>query len=545
MMEEREIHLRDYLRVVNKRRYTVYTVFIIVFTVVLIGTLSSTPLYRATTKVLIEKGPPSDLMRNYYYMPYDPEFYETQYQLIKSRSVAKKVVEKLNLGERADKLLGGEKGGFSPVSAVLGWLSELKNLIVHLFSPDAENTAEIEREGNQEDKRIEALATMISAGIEVRPLKNSRIVSVSFVSPNPEFAALVANTVAQAYIDQVLEMKMSSTRHTLEWMTRKAEEERKKLEKSERALQEYMRKNDIVTMENRVAIIPEKLNELSSELVKAETRRKELEDLYKKVRGLKKDLSDAETIPAIAEDPTIQSLRDQILKAEQKIMELSKKYGRKHPKMIKAVDDLGVLKKKRKEEIRRVISSIRNQYELAKSKEDSLRKLLKNTKNEALNLNEKFIQYEVLKREADSNKQLYDALIKKIKEASLTEHIKSVNVWIVEKAEKPEFPFRPRKMLNILLGVIVGLFGGVGLAFFVEYLDNTIKSPEEVENRLGIPVLGVVSLFKEKGETIDLITLRDPKSGISEQYRTVRTGIILSSPDHLPKSLLVTSMGPE
>ncbi len=543
-MEEREIHLRDYLKVIDKRRYTVYTVFILVFIIVLIGTLSSTPIYKATTKVLIEKGPPADLMRNYYYIPYDPEFYETQYQLIKSRSVARKVVEKLKLGSRPNQWLA-EKEGDSPITGIIGWFRDLAGVITKIAGGQSDDREKAEREEVSPEEREEQLASMISGGINVTPLKNSRIVNISFTSPNPEFASLVANTVAQAYIDQVLEMKMSATRHTLEWMTKKAEEERKKLEKSERALQEYMRANDIVTMENRVAVIPQKLTELSSELVKAETRRKELEDLYLKIKSLRKDLKDAETIPAISEDPSLQSIRDQILKAEQKIMELSKKYGRKHPKMIKAVDDLNVLRKKRLEEIRRVISSIRNEYDLARSKEESLRSLLKRTKDEALNLNEKFIQYEVLKREVDSNKQLYDALVRKIKEASVTEQIKAVNVWIVEKAETPKAPFKPRKMLNILLGIIVGLFGGVGLAFFVEYLDNTIKSPEDVENRLDIPVLGIVSLWSDKESSIETICLREPKSTLAEEYRAIRTGIILSSPDHPPRSLLVTSVGPE
>jgi len=543
-MEEREIHLRDYLKVIDKRRYTVYTVFILVFIIVLIGTLSSTPIYKATTKVLIEKGPPADLMRNYYYIPYDPEFYETQYQLIKSRSVARKVVEKLKLGSRPNQWLA-EKEGDSPITGIIGWFRDLAGVITKIAGGQSDDREKAEREEVSPEEREEQLASMISGGINVTPLKNSRIVNISFTSPNPEFASLVANTVAQAYIDQVLEMKMSATRHTLEWMTKKAEEERKKLEKSERALQEYMRANDIVTMENRVAVIPQKLTELSSELVKAETRRKELEDLYLKIKSLRKDLKDAETIPAISEDPSLQSIRDQILKAEQKIMELSKKYGRKHPKMIKAVDDLNVLRKKRLEEIRRVISSIRNEYDLARSKEESLRSLLKRTKDEALNLNEKFIQYEVLKREVDSNKQLYDALVRKIKEASVTEQIKAVNVWIVEKAETPKAPFKPRKMLNILLGIIVGLFGGVGLAFFVEYLDNTIKSPEEAENRLDIPVLGIVSLWSDKESSIETICLREPKSTLAEEYRAIRTGIILSSPDHPPRSLLVTSVGPE
>jgi succinoglycan biosynthesis transport protein ExoP len=510
-MEEREIHLRDYLRIIYKRRYTVFTFFIIVFIVVLIGTLSSTPIYKASTKVLIEKAEPSNLSMMYpYYMPYDPEFYETQYQLIKSTSVAQKVVNMLSLERTFESYFKDNKNRFS----------------------DGEDAV-----------KTNVLANIISSGITVSPVKNSKIVNISYMSTNPEFATLVANSVAKAYIEEILEMKMSHTRYALEWMTKKAEEEKVKLEKSERALQEYMKANDIVTLQNKIAITPEKLTEFNSQLIKAETKRKELESLYNKI--VKVSIKDAETIPAISSDQTIQSLRGQILKAEQNIEDLSKKYGRKHPAMIRALEEHNVLEEKRKQEIRRVIESIKNEHELARSNEASLRGMLSNTKAEALNLNEKFIQYGVLTRDVETNRQLYDALIKRIKEQSVTEEIQTVNVWVVEKAEKPQYPVKPRKSLNILLGIIVGLFGGVGLAFFFEYLDNTIKSPDEVETKLGIPVLGIVPLFESREKNIEEIILKEPQSIFAESYKTIRTAILLSSAIKPPQNILVTSMGPE
>lgn len=512
-MEEREIHLRDYLRIIYKRRYTVFTFFIIVFIVVLIGTLSSTPVYKASTKVLIEKGEPSNLSMMYpYYMPYDPEFYETQYQLIKSTSVAQKVVKMLSLETTYESYFKGDKKRFSD-------------------SEDASKT--------------NMLTNIISSGITVSPVKNSKIVNISYMSTNPEFATLVANSVAKAYIEEILEMRMSSTRYSIEWMTKKAEEEKVKLEKSERALQEYMKANDIVTLQNKIAITPEKLIEFNSQLMKAETKRKELESLYNKIVKISVNLRDAETIPAIASDPTLQSLRSQILKSEQNIEDLSKKYGKKHPAMIRAEEELNVLQDKRVQQTKRAIESIKNEYELAKSNEANLHGMLSNTKAEAMNLNEKFIQYGVLTRDNETNRQLYDALIKRIKEQSVTEEIRTVNVWVVEKAEKPQYPVKPKKSLNILLGIIVGLFGGVGLAFFFEYLDNTIKSPDEVETRLGVPVLGIVPLFESRGKNIEKIILEEPQSAFAESYKTLRTAILLSSAIKPPQNILITSMGPE
>ncbi len=512
-MEEKEIHLRDYLKIIYKRRYTVYTFFIVVFVVVLIGTLSSKPVYKASTKVLIEKVEPYNLSMMYpYYTPYDPEFYETQYQLIKSKSVAEKVVKMLSLESTYERYFKDSGNPFG-----------------------------------EDDKisKTEILADIITAGIVVTPVKNSKIVNISFMSPNPEFAQIVANTVAKAYIEEILDMKMSASRYSLEWMTKKAEEEKAKLERSEKALQEYMKSHDIVTLQDKVAIIPEKLSEFNAQLINAETKRKGLETIYNKVMNVSSNLKEAETVPVIASDPTIQSLRTQILEAERNIEELSKKYGKKHPVMIRAEEELRVLQQKREEEIKRVIKSIKNEYEIAKSNEDSLRRMLANTKAEALNLNEKFIKYSVLTREVETNRQLYDALIKRIKEQSVTEEIQTVNVWVIEEAEKPTAPVKPRKLLNIILGLIVGLFGGIGMAFFIEYLDNTIKTPEDVETKIGVPVLGTIPLLEAKEENITEMIIREPQSVYAESYKTVRTAVMLSSSVKPPKNLLITSMGPD
>jgi len=512
-MEEKEIHLRDYLKVIKKRRYTVYTFFTIVFVVVLIGTLSTTPVYKATAKVLIERVEPYNFSMMYpYYPPYDPEFYETQYQLIKSKSVALKVVNMLSLETTYEN-----------------YFKDAKKVLAD----------------TKEKTKAEILADIITSGLVVTPVKNSKIVNVSFMSTNPDFAQVIANSVARAYVDELLEMRMSASKYSLEWMTKKAEEEKEKLEKAEKALQEYMRVNDIVTLQDKIAITPEKLSEFNAQLIKAETRRKELESLYGKVMAIGSNIKEAETIPAIASDPTVQSLRNQIIKAEQNIEELSKKYGKKHPAMIRAEEELRVLEQKKEQEIKRVIGTIKNEYELARSNEQNLKRMLASSKAEALSLNEKFIQYGVLTREVETNRQLYDALIKRIKEQSVTEEVQSVNVWIVEKAEKPKSPVKPRKALNLLLGIIVGLFGGIGMAFFFEYIDNTIKLPEDVEERLGISVLGVIPLLESKEESIIDLILKEPKSVYAESYKTIRTSILLSFADNPPKNVLITSMSQE
>ena len=527
-IKDREVHLRDYLRIVGKRRRTAITFFLAVFGLVAVLTLTATPQYEGTTKILIEKVEPSNLSGRWSPGGYDPAFYQTQLQLIRSRSVARRVVETLSLAEnnaifgpdkaRDRRLLGEIK------SAASGWLNR-----IGIGSGKK----------GPERPREEVLAEEISKNIQVRPVPDSQIVRISFLSPNPELAALIAGTTAKAYIEEILELKMGSNRRTLEWMTRKAEEEGQKLQKAEQALQQYMRVNNLVTVDNRIAGTPEEMAELSTQLVRAESNRKQLEELNTRIRKLTSRQA-PETLAVIASDQALQALRAQIVMAEKNVMELSARYGPKHPVMEKAQSDLRLLQSKRQQEVNRIIESVRNDYELALSNERNLRAQLDRLKSEALRVNDKFVQYGVLKREVDTNRQLFDSLLLKIKEQTITEENNPINLWIVEEAGIPLSPAKPTTGLNLLLGLVLGLFGGVALAFFREYLDNTIKLPAEAEALLAAPVLGVVTHCKGKN-AIDGIVQREPLSSHAESYKALRTSLLLSAADKAPGKILITS----
>ena len=538
-IEREGTHLLDYLKVVGKQRKMVGGFFVTTFVLVMLGTFAATPLYQGTTQVIIEKAAPNALATTYRTYGDNPEFYETQFQLIQSHAVALRVVRMLSLEDNYDTYLGsyehpsifklvrkGVRMVVAKVKAVMGL-------------PKAEGPqGELE---NLKWTKADLIAEKIRAGIDVEPIQNSRIVAINYLSPNPEFAALVANTIAKAYLEETLEIKMEAIRRTLGWMTQKAEEERVKLDASEKKIQDYSRANNLITLENRVAVLPEQLSQVGTELVRAQTRREEAEALYNKVKNIGRNSAVAETIPAIASDPAIRTLQTQILDAEQNIMQLSGKYGEKHPVMIKALGDLKVLKEKMAQEIARSIQSIKNEYELARSTENALHAQMQKSKSEAQRANENFIQYQALNREKETNQQLYDALLAKIKEQTVTgENQPVVNFWVVEKASIPDSPAQPRKGINALLGLAVGLFGGVGLAFLTEYLDNTVKDPEEAEITLGTPVLGTVSLNSD-GKSVGETVLKEPRSVFAESYKALRTALLLSSVGGPPKKVLITS----
>ena len=546
MLREKEINLRDYLNILRKRKVIIFSIFIIVFTVVLIKTLTTTPIYEASTRLLIEKTDASPLMPNYGYSAYDPEFLQTQAQIITSLPVAKKVVKQLNLDQTYDRYVAGrDESGFS-VNAVVGWIKGLYAVVAkitnNVFAKPVKTFQEIEE---QEISRADIIAEMIRSTVTVEPLEETKIVNVSFMSANPELALIIANATAKAYIEQLLEMKLQASEYNRKWMGTKGEEEAEKLKKAKKALNEYMKANDIVTIEDRATIIPQKLAQLSTELAQAETRQKELETLYAKIRKSQNNYEELATIPVIADDSVLKLIRDQILKVEQNIMEQSKKYGPKHPVMDRVNSELAILKTKRNQEIRHIIRTVKNRYELANSNTRDLREMLDNTKKEAVNLNEKFIQYEILRREIENHQNLFNALTSKADEQSITEKAQNINVWVVEKAQLPEFPSKPNRKRNILLGIIMGLFGGVGLALFLEYLDNTIKTPDDVEEKYNIPVLTTVSKIKDKTKTLYKLVLDEPSSAFAESFKSLRASIMLSSSDSPPKTILITSMAPK
>ena len=524
--------LQNYFKVLQKRWQIVAAVGGGIFVLVLLVTLISTPIYEGSAKVIIERVEIDNLTGINKAQQPDPEFYNTQFQLIRSQAVARRVVDLLGLESGiAEK----EKPAHpSRLSAVLqnirGWSPRFSSEEKGGIDPGDPNA------WTASDK----VARQILQNVQVRTVQGSRITEVTYSSPNPEFAALVANTLVQAYLEKSLDMKIDATHRSLDWLTSKAEVERVKLQASEKKLQTYMEKNNLVTLEDRVSIIPEALTQLGRELISAESRTKEQKLLYDKVRAVAGDLDAAENVLAVSEGGALDVLRGQILRAEQMNMELSSKYGAKHPMMLKAVADLNILKDKRRQEINRIIQKIRNQYELARSNENSIRDQLNQTKSMALGLNEKYVGYSVLKREIDTNRQLYDALLAKIKDQSVSGESQPVNIGIVENAKVPQSPARPMVMLNLFLGLVIGLFGGVGVAFFIDHQDIRIKAAEDVTDILKVPTLGSITFNRVAGNMKEIVRT-SPRSEFTENYNALRTTLLLSAADLPPRHILISS----
>lgn len=544
---EQEIHLRDYLLILQKRKFIVLTLLALVFLTTAIVTFSTTPIYTSAVEVLIERnrGTPG-LESQYYY--YDPDFLETQSSIVKSAKVARRVVDSLKLATTYRSYFLEEKKDepsfFASIRA--GIRESLGSLLATVKKIGEEPTGQGDGEPLVVSEPMtdeDLIASMIQGRLLVSPVKNTKIISISYSDKSPAIAKLVADAVAKAYMDELLDMKLTTSRYALQWMTAKAQEERNKLEASEKAMQEYMRANDLVTIENKLAITPQRLSDFSSQLSKVQAERKNLEGILRQIEAAGKNVAQLENIPSFADNAVLKGVREALFKARQNIGDLSKKYGEKHPLMIKANDELSELQGQQQAEVNRVIAATRNAYELAKSQEKNLEDLLASTKSELLNLNEKFIQYSIMKRDVDANRVVYEALTANIKKEGVTEQSQSVNVWVIKNASLPGGPSKPNKKRNLALGLVLGLMAGIGCAFLIEYLDNTIKSDKDFETRYGLSVLGTIEKLKEKSKKIESYIVQKPISPIAESYRLVRSGLLLSSPEEPPRTILVTSMG--
>lgn len=534
--EEKEIHLRDYGRVILKRRWTVLAFFLIVVLTTMVATFTMKPIYRGTTTLQINKENPQivDFKEILAVNTMDMDYYQTQYKILESRTLARRVIHSLKLQEHPQ---------FQPEkeSTFQVWKASLLNSISSFWKSTAEREPD-------ETERESLFINRFLKQLKVEPIRNSRLVKIHFDSNDPDLSARVANALAKAYIQQNLETRFYATEQAKEWLTKQLEDLKAKVERADEALQAFGSRHDIISLEEKENVVIQRLNELNEALTKAEAERMGKEALYRQTRGAYGD-----SLPSILENKLVMDLKQALIQLEGQYMKLSETFKPEHPEMVRLRTQIKTIRDRLDGEIQRIVTGIQNEYESSLRREKLLRESFEAQKRRVMEMKEKAIQYNILKREADTNKELYRGLLQRMKEAGVSAGIMASNIQVVDQAERPLKPFKPNKALNLILSVVVGLFLGVGLAFFFEYLDNTVKTPEDVEQLIRLPSFGMVPEISqhrrkrlEKGQTypIELITHRHPKSMLSEAYRNIRTSILLSFSERPPKRIAITSPNP-
>jgi len=555
--ERDEMSLLDYWRVLVVRRWTVFAVLATAAIFTSIFTFKQTPIYQASTTLQIDRENPNVLpVKGVYEVDNTADdTLPTQYKILESRSLARKVIEELHLDKVEEFVPKKEE---SKLNKKDGLISSYLPLLTNPFRRNPTNPPD-------EPDHVRPIIDAYLGSLSVRPVRQARLVEVTFESTNPGLAADIINAHAKYYKEQNLQFKWDATQDASTFLQEQLSTLRANLEKAEDKLQAYSREKEILfTDEGKNNTATEKLKQLEQEYTKAQTERFEKEAYSGLIR-----LGSADSLPQLTNNALIANLTAKLADLQKEESDIAVTFSPEYPRRKRLRNQIEEIQRAIDSEKTKVIQTVQADYSASVERERLTREALEQQRSLVNNLNQETIQYAILKREADSFKQLYDGLQTRLREAQVSAGLRASNIRVVDPAEVPRSPVRPRRLFNLMIGSMLGLALGIGLAFFQEYLDSSLKSPDDVQRFLKVPSLGTVpnmqSLTKGrpyaytsnqspsvepviKGELEktppELITYAVPSSVMSEAYRSVRTSLLLSLPERAPRVVLVTSAVP-
>ena len=540
--EAQQAHILDYLRVIHRRRWTATAGFVIPMLIALVYVLTATPVYQATARLLIdaERENVVSFKEVVEQSQSTDAYYQTQYQMLQNRALASKTLDSVGLWNHP--AFGGTRS--VPPSAIRAAISNAIGTFTaatsQLFKPASPTVSPAAGETLLQSRAIDAYLQ----GLTVAPIRMSRLVDIQFRSSNPALAAKIANAHSRSAIEQNLEFRFHASKEASDWLRVQLAEQRKKVEESELAVQKYREQNDGVSLEDRQSVVAQKLADVSAAVTRARTTRIEKEALYRQLEAIEHNESAVDAFPAVLSNPFIQQLKSQLAELQRQDAQLADQLGERHPDRIKLASAIQLAESKLQAEVTKVVQSVRNDYLSAEAQEKGLMVALEAQQRETLAMNRKGIDGNVLKRDAESNRLLYESLLQRTKETGVSSELRTSNIRLIDPAEIPRIPFSPNKTLTLELTFVVGLMFAAGLALFVEYLDDRIKTPDEIWMHLGLKTLGLIPrVTPELVGTHSLINNGAPPN-FAEAFRALRTSVMFSSAGGRAPTILVTSTGP-
>ncbi len=519
---EDTLDLIVYWRSINKRKWNILGLGIATAVLAAVIVNMMTPVYRSTATLLVEQNKARVVSIEDVYGGglQTKEHFQTQSEIIKSTKVATLVADKLKIPPP-----DANPEGSSFLSSALS----LVGIGGQAVEPDSYKKRIVEH---------------IMRSTNVEPVRMSQLIKVSYDSPDRQFSAMMANLVAQTYIENDMDARFEMTKSASDWLNSRMAGLKEKLEKSEQALQEYREREHIVDTKNlELSGAGAQLEGLLKSLVEARMRRSDAENAFNQVKRAKGDL---DSLPVVQRNPLVTRLKEVVADNERKVSELANRYGPEHVKMVQATAELKQAKANLRQQVDEVVSVLAREYEVARANETALEDAVAETKDVIQKSNNKGFALSALERDVVTNRQIYDMFLNRFKETSIASDMQSnVVARVVDPAIVADTPVRPKKLLVILFSFFLGLFIGAIVALLLERLDNTIKSTEDAEAKLGQPILTTIPLLEDKlGKNASRHYLDEPKSIFSEGIRTARTGILLSAIDCPNKVIVVTSSIP-
>ena len=538
------IDLKSLWRAGVKHKWTIVGIAALCTVAAVLYTLRIAPLYQSAAllqidrvaqkvvgfnaEVELDEGPASDQLQ-----------LRTQIELLKSRSLAERVIDEIGLYKPDAPPAAPDPAGdvdalstgSEPVDKALAWAVQGWGQLRALVAPPPEDSGPISRA---------AAVAQFKQAITVEPIRNSRLVEVQVLNADPELAAHIANTMAKAFIATNIERKLHSSIYAREFLEEQIRQTKTKLEESERVINTYAKKNEILNLGDKGSAATQTFVDFSAALAKAEQDRIKAETQYNQVR------LNPESAPQAVVNEAIRAYKEQRARLEAEYAKNLAIYKPDYPAMVQARAQIADLEARIKTEVNTILASIQGQYIAARRTEEQLKAKVSSSRSEVLNVQDRSVDMNLLSRELDTNRQVYDSLLQRLKEVSVTAGITTNNVSIVDEASVPLFPASPNLKINVGLGMMLGLFLGLLAALLREQLDDSVKHANEIEGLYRLPLLGLIPFTKpEKGrnEPVALLAHREPRSGFAESYRSMRTALQFSTTEGAPQRFMVTSCG--
>jgi polysaccharide biosynthesis transport protein len=537
--------LSDLLGIILKHKWTLLLVILVSTGIAGINTFLLRPTYRATAVLQIERAAARvvDFQRggNVDMDQASIDEYlglKTQYELLRSRSLAERVIDDLQLDRSKSApppLMAAPARKDTPTAITAptgseGFVDRIISGYHKLSTPAIADSQTLGRE---------AVVGAFLGALVVEPVLNSRLVRVSVDNSDPTLAAKIANATAQTFVSLGQERRIESSAYAKTFLEDQIKQMKVKLEESERRLNQYAQQKQILTLDEKTNVVNQSYLDFASALAKAEQDRIKAEALWNEVKRNPESALQGEKT-----DKTIEALKVHKAQLDGEYQQNLRVYKPDFPKMLQLKAQIGEAEAQIKVELAALGANFRAQYEIAVNQETQLREKLSHTRKQVLSTQDNSIDLNLLKREVDTNRQLYDSLLERLKQVNISSNLTTNNISIVDAANAPLFPYKPNLQSNLLAGLGIGLFLGLCLVFLLEYLDDSIRFPDMVERVLGVPLMGVIPVGDKKRSdsgSIAFAVHSDPRSTMAEAYRSVRTALQFSTSHGAPKRLLVTS----
>jgi len=534
--------LSDLLGMILKHKWTLLLVVLVSTSIAGINTFLLRPTYRATTVLQIERAAARVVDFQHGNVDMDQASVDeylglkTQYELLRSRSLAERVIDDLQLDRSksaAPALVPSSAAKSKPQTAPAGGEGLVDRIISGYHKLSTPATADAQTLGR------EAVVGAFLGALIVEPVPNSRLVRLSVDNADPSLAAKIANATAQTFVSLGQERRIESSAYAKTFLEDQIKQMKARLEESERKLNQYAQQKQILTLDEKTNVVNQTYVDYAAALAKAEQERIKAEAQWNEVKRNPESATVGQDSKGV-----LSAFKERKAQLELEYQQNLRIYKPDFPKMQQIKAQIAEIDQQIKTEVANIAGTFRAQYEMALNQENQLREKLSHTRKQVLTTQDNSIDLNLLKREADTNRQLYDSLLERLKQVNISSNLTTNNISIVDSANAPLFPYKPNLQSNLLAGLGIGLFLGLCLVFLLEYLDDSIRFPDMVERVLGVPLMGVIPVGDKKRSDSGSIAFdihSDPRSTMAEAYRSVRTALQFSTSHGAPKRLLVTS----